>query len=303
MLEKFAFAVICLIISAVWAFFADLIAKHRGYTSMLYFWLGFFFWPFGVFIAALQPDLYVDKPDHSHGADIRVKGNDGKPILGVVENWYQQMPVGLLHNQIIVNRNRDHAYLILTFLNRGDKIINSLHLQITCLDDCGDPIGSEPVIYHAYQDLAVLPGEKFGDKRNVLLPSSFTRRVQIMPVKMLFSDGTILRAEDIDLSDVERLPQLRLLKKKSPYEQFFVDKYGEKNNEFPALYIPEKLDEQTWSCFCGKVNSHGDICERCGRSKEKTFAVYNEEFMGEKLAELMTDQEEFKYYRFNKGLE
>lgn len=303
MLEKFVIAIICLISSAVWALLADIVAKHRGYTSMLYFWLGFFFWPIGIFIAALQPDLYVDRQDLSNGADIRVKGNDGKPILGVVENWYQQMPVGLLHNQIIVNRNRDHAYLILTFLNRGDKIINSLHLQITCLDDCGDPVGENATIYHAYQDLAVLPGDKFGEKRNVLLPSSFTRRVEIKPVKMLFSDGSILRCENINLTDIEQLPHMRLLKRKSPYDQFLVDKYGEKNNDFPALYIPELLDEGVWSCFCGKVNSQSGICERCGRSKEKTFAVYNEEFMKEKLAELMADQEEFKYYRFNKGLE
>lgn len=303
MVEKVVLGVICLIIAAVWAFIADLIAKYKGYSTMLYFWLGFFFWPFGVFIAALQPNLVGDVKDDSFGADVTIPKNARKPILGVADIWYQDMPVDLVHNQIVVNRKKDHAYLKLTFLNRGEKVIHSLHLQITCLDECGDLVCPTATIYYAYQDLTVLPGEYFGEDTYILLPSAITRKVQLKPVKMLFADDTVLRESQIAWDKIEYLPKLISLKQKSPYYPIIVDKFTEKNSDFPALYVPEQLDEQIWSCFCGKVNDHTHICTRCGREKEKVFAVYNPQFLEQEVAVLLADRERYKYWRTERGLE
>ncbi len=108
------------------------------------------------------------------------------------KQWQPGCPVEIRKGAILHDTVKDIIILQLKLMNVGNKNINSVYVNIVCLDVAGDKITENNSLFtFVYEDLNVTFKEEFGEKIPIPLISDSVRRVKINISKVIYSDGEV----------------------------------------------------------------------------------------------------------------
>lgn len=204
--------------------------------------------------------------------------------------WNPMSPVEIIKGAILLDQRNNRVLLQLKLCNVSTKNILSVHIQVNCFDETGEAIPENNIVHDAFQDLDVPPKSAFGDQKPIFLKDTRVRKVDVMLVKVMFTDGNV---HLIDGSKAQKIPQL------SPLEELGIESVGElkriypESNSFEMTVIPRSYNDGTWACVCGKINLPNTFdCIRCGRSKEWQLEKVKAKYLQQSLLEYRRKLEE-----------
>lgn len=277
-------AIVAIIQGLICGKVSSFIAKNKGYNESIYYWLGFCFCYIGIIVAAVLPDKTIfESLSTLKSANTNQPVKGGKYITVNIDEWYDELPFGIVEGRIYLRSELNQASLTLEMINLGFKDIKSIYIDIECLDEFSDPVSENNRISYAYQDMDVMQNANFGSNDFITLPNSLVRKIVIHFNKMLFIDGTILRVEDI-AHKVQIVPFVRLTTLK-PERVKVIEENVEKVKGYNCEFIPYDESPNKWRCCCGFVNNMTDYCHRCSRSKKMQFDAFSENFYIKKQEE------------------
>lgn len=123
----------------------------------------------------------------------------------------QDCPILLQSYALTKDNENDRLFLQCKFQNTAPKAIQSIDIAVQCSDVFQQQLSG--VESFSYADLTVQPYAVFGDTTPVYLPDNTTRAVQIIPLKVVFTDDTVWentskQAYEPAEADSEPLPSL-----------------------------------------------------------------------------------------------
>ena len=101
----------------------------------------------------------------------------------------QDCPILLQSYALTKDNENDRLFLQCKFQNTAQKAIQSVDITVQCSDVFQQQLSG--VESFSYADLNVQSDAIFGDTTPVYLPDNTTRDVQIIPLKVVFTDDTV----------------------------------------------------------------------------------------------------------------
>ena len=162
--------------------------------------------------------------------------------------------------RLVADRQSGRMMARCSFRSLTDKPIKAVLADLQCADAFGSPTGTVEGVQ--YLDLDTARDAVFGQTKAVEVENTSTRRIRIVPRKILFADQSILEVG----------PESSVLPKQKPLAEFFghrelAEEYVRQTNEQAKLAPVE--GKSFWRCACGGINSNDEsVCFRCGGEKQ-----------------------------------
>ena len=180
-------------------------------------------------------------------------------------------PILLVSHAITKDNQNNTIFVQCKFENTLSKPIKALYISVKCYDVTNQSLSD--VESFSYLDILVKQYETFGDKMPVILPDKETRNISIIPVKIVFEDGSTWENRT-NLSFVEfeynntTISELGELAEEYRRELHHICLQSDRHN-----YLPIRKDGYT-ICGCGKIVVEAEkTCPACGVDLEKLFAL------------------------------
>lgn len=180
-------------------------------------------------------------------------------------------PILLVSHAITKDNQNNTIFVQCKFENTLSKPIKALYISVKCYDVTNQSLSD--VESFSYLDILVNQYETFGDKTPVILPDKETRNISIIPVKIVFEDGSTWENRT-NLSFVEfeynntTISELGELAEEYRRELHHICLQSDRHN-----YLPIRKDGYT-VCGCGKIVVEAEkTCPACGVDLEKLFAL------------------------------
>lgn len=190
-------------------------------------------------------------------------------------------PILLVSHAITKDNQNNTIFVQCKFENTLSKPIKALYISVKCYDVTNQSLSD--VESFSYLDILVKQYETFGDKMPVILPDKETRNISIIPVKIVFEDGSTWENET-NLSFVEfeynntTISELGELAEEYRRELHHICLQSDRHN-----YLPIRKDGYT-ICGCGKIVVEAEkTCPACGVDLEKLFALNDVERLRKEL--------------------
>ena len=101
----------------------------------------------------------------------------------------QDCPILLQSYALTKDNENDRLFLQCKFQNTAPKAIQSIDIAVQCSDVFHQQLSN--IESFSYANLNIQPDAVFGDTTPVFLPDNTTRAIQIIPLKVVFTDDTM----------------------------------------------------------------------------------------------------------------
>ncbi|WP_313119253.1 hypothetical protein [Proteiniclasticum ruminis] len=184
-------------------------------------------------------------------------------------------PIDIDKAALVLDTTENVVLLQLKLINIGSKVISSVFLKVLLKDAANDFIQNSQPIEHTYNDLNMLPGDKYGEKAPIRLLRE-VRNVDVEVSKIVYEDGEIWKSENEKTEQIPKLTKLDILgNERISFLKSTLDlnSYDHTN----LRYIPV-IQNSSWICTCGRFNYNTNlVCKRCNISKEWIQSNFEED--------------------------
>lgn len=179
-------------------------------------------------------------------------------------------PLSLIEIAIIKDTIDNEVLLRNVVVNNSNDSVIAFAINYSVKSVFGELItDTESVQNYVYQDIEIKPGEIFGNKISISLPSE-ARQVFVEIEKVVFNDGNIWVSNRDNI--VTTQPQ-RELKASDDFLNTL-----DNNSIIPRYYYVE--NESCWQCTCGQPNIITTTeCYKCARLKQDVKQLYNNDII------------------------
>ncbi|MDL2287305.1 hypothetical protein LJB90_01915 [Eubacteriales bacterium OttesenSCG-928-G02] len=137
----------------------------------------------------------------------------------------------------------------------------------------------------------IQPFEQFGKFIYIKLPPSYFKRLKVEVVGVVYADG---QYSDISVIADNFGSEINKLDDEKRYVYSKINKYNEKETQYPSKTIPQ-ISKDIWVCCCGNKNMlEKTICDICDRERDWQLEVINDTALQIKSNELKENRD--KYY-------
>lgn len=119
-------------------------------------------------------------------------------------------PIDIDKAALVLDTTENVFLLQLKLINIGSKVISSVFLKVLLKDAANDFIRNSQPIEHTYNDLNMLPGDKYGKKAPIRLLRE-VRNVDVEVSKIVYEDGEIWKSENEKTEQIPKLTKLDIL--------------------------------------------------------------------------------------------
>lgn len=108
--------------------------------------------------------------------------------LSEIEEQGDGCPIQVTAGALLRDTEDDRDLVQIRYKNTSDMGIKSVAVRIYPYDSTGTQLLSQ---YYVYKDIAVNPGETFGDRVLVVLPTDYASSYKVTVTEVLYADGDI----------------------------------------------------------------------------------------------------------------
>ncbi len=190
-----------------------------------------------------------------------LKSNDDVEILFESNEILYHVDSKLLIEKILLKKDKSYERLYVNSIirNLNEKMIKAVMVEYRCYDIWGKLLDVN--IDYQYLDLKAKTNNQFGEKIDVEIEETSTRKVELCIKKVLLEDSVIETS-----NDYITFPKLQALTEVLDDNEL-VEQYQRETTE-KAKYVLASNDDY-WRCSCGTYNKVDDEkCVGCEISKE-----------------------------------
>lgn len=212
-----------------------------------------------------------------------------KQLYRLEENLYiDSAPLIVEKGNLLLDRQTDKILIQLKFHSLSEKKIKALTVKLNTYYASGER--HPETVEYQYLDLAVEYGDRFGEKKAILLKDNVIRSFTIASYSVVYYDKTVEEIKGV----FEPLPfpktLLGVLKNPELQKQYWLETSKD------SMVVPIQY-KKLWKCACGEWNLK-DTCNACKCQKIKIFSKFNVEnltvAMNERLKKEAAEREEQK---------
>jgi len=192
-------------------------------------------------------------------------------------------PVTMSGHAITKDTKLNKVFAQCKFENLGNKTIIAFFVKVSCYGIDGDDLSNTDNFSHL--DLNINQYEEFGEKTAIPIEDKNTRRITVIPKKIVFSDKSVWINElmdefiplEMNLKDIDSLGELSTQYRRD------LEKYVNIYKISLHKTLICKGDEFT-TCGCGKIIlNNEEICPVCGANIEGLEKLKNKDILKENL--------------------
>lgn len=212
-----------------------------------------------------------------------------KQLYRLEENLYiDSAPLIVEKGNLLLDRQTDKILIQLKFHSLSEKKIKALTVKLNTYYASGER--HPETVEYQYLDLAVEYGDRFGEKKAILLNDNVIRSFTIESYSVVYYDKTVEEIKGV----FEPLPfpktLLGVLKNPELQKQYWLETSKD------SMVVPIQY-KKLWKCACGEWNLK-DTCSACKCRKSQIFSKLNVEnltvAMDERLKKEAAEREEQK---------
>lgn len=203
-----------------------------------------------------------------------------KPNIGIIDAPIRIEEVALLQNSVDKNMLGR-----IKFVNQSTKSVIAIFVKIKVQNIAGEDISLKEERY-IYQDMCILPGDLYGNKIAINLPTD-ARKFNVALEKIVFEDGSIWNADKAE--SCVPIPQEVI---DIPYKYFdtFKKIISQKIDNIDYVKYCYEEGETFWECSCGKINSiNKQFCSFCSVDRQVQKELLSKKEIDNRILEIKTE--------------
>lgn len=221
-----------------------------------------------------------------------IKTSEEKPIEKRTYDyhlWDPTCPVFI--RKVMIRRGNSGDGISFDIVNQSKKVIRSLYLQVTVLDDTGDVITTLQCVY---QGENVAPGKTFSEETMFATGSDIVYKAEVICEKAAFTDDSVWRTEEgrevfkIELPEkinTKEFPRVNYLF--SAYYKLLREHLNEneenyklyKKGLYPKILPVDYKSEGYWLCTCGMPVRSDEACPVCRCRLEELQKIFSQQYL------------------------